>query len=405
MKLYDGNTYWDQTVQEPIHFGRLSGPVETDVLIVGGGITGSLCAYVLSSHGLAVTVVEKNDIGKGSSVANTGLLQYRSDKMLCEFADEIGEENARLFYQMCLEAIDDLSAVNELLLDSNDYRLRDSIFYASGKEDEKKVKREYEYLIKYGFPAEFLEHNILKTRYRVDKPCAIRTWHDADVNPYKFIQALTKKNLQQGVVYYENTAIDLDNMENDKAFTQEGHPITFEKIILATGYTRIYPIIKEKCSINRTYAFCSESFENYLWKDDVMVWETRNPYLYFRTTEDHRIIAGGLDEERDKLGEDDSVIFERASEIAKQIEDIFPNLDIRISYAWTALFGKSNDGLPFIGQDTKQPSVYYVLGYEGNGTCYSMAGARIIYDLIMGNPNPYKNIVGIDRCFDKYVKQ
>ena len=397
MKLYVGKTYWDQTVQEPIHFGKPAGPVETDVLIVGGGMSGSLCAYVLSSHGLAVTVVDRNEIGKGSSVANTGLLQYRSDKMLCEFADEIGEEKARLFYQMCLEAMDDLTVMNEQLVDASDYIRRDSLFYASTKEDGKKVRREYEYLIKYGFPAEYLEHSILQKKYRIDKPCAIRTWHDADVNPYKFILALTKKNLQQGASYYENTDIDLKSIHNGKVSTREGHQITFEKIILATGYTQMYPVIKEKCRIHRTYAFCSEPIEKYLWKDDVMVWETRNPYLYFRTTVDHRIIAGGLDEEQDNLVEDDAATLEKCREIAKQIEAIFPHIDIRISHAWNALFGKSNDGLPFIGTDPNQPSVYYVLGYEGNGTCYSMAGARMICDVMMGNPNPYKDIVKIDR--------
>lgn len=72
-------------------------------------------------------------------------------------------------------------------------------------------------------------------------------------------------------------------------------------------------------------------------------------------------------------------------------------LPVPVSHAWNALFGKSKDGLPFIGQDTNQPSKYYLLGYEGNGTCYSMAGANIIYDLIAGNPNPYKDIVKIDR--------
>lgn len=397
MKLYNGTTYWDQTVQEPVHFGKLTGPIETDVLIVGGGMSGSLCAYVLSSHGLNVTVVEKNEIGKGSSVANTGLLQYRSDKMLCEFADEIGEERARLFYQMCLEAMNDLTDINELLMGLGEYKQRDSIFYASTKEDEKKVRRENEYLLKYGFPAEFLEQSVLQNKYKVDKPCAIRTWNDADVNPYQFIQALTKKNVEQGVSYYENTDIDLNNIQNNKAFTGDDHQILFERIILATGYSKIYPAIQKKCRIDRTYAFCSEPLEKQPWKDDVMFWETRNPYLYFRTTADHRIIGGGLDEEKDELEEDEDVIFEKASQIAKQIEAIFPHLDIRISHAWSALFGKSNDGLPFMGQDPNQPSIYYVLGYEGNGTCYSMAGARIIYDLITGKTNPYTDIVKMDR--------
>ena len=56
------------------------------------------------------------------------------------------------------------------------------------------------------------------------------------------------------------------------------------------------------------------------WKDDALVWATRNPYLYFGTTEYHRIIAGGLDEEKDKLVEDNAVTLGKAREIAKQIE-------------------------------------------------------------------------------------
>lgn len=66
------------------------------------------------------------------------------------------------------------------------------------------------------------------------------------------------KNLQQGASYYENTDIDLDNIQNSKAFTREGHQIIFERIILATGYTKIYPAIKKKCRIDRIYAVCSE---------------------------------------------------------------------------------------------------------------------------------------------------
>ncbi|MBP1743751.1 MAG: puuB 2, partial [Firmicutes bacterium] len=52
---------------------------------------------------------------------------------------------------------------------------------------------------------------------------------------------------------------------------------------------------------------------------------------------------------------------------------------------------------PFIGKDPFKSSTYYLLGYEGNGTCYSMAGAMIIKDLILGNSNQYADIVRVDR--------
>ena len=397
MQLYAGNTYWDKTVKTNFRFEKIAAAQATQILIAGGGISGNLCAYVLSELGMDVVIAEKNKIGLGSSMANTGLLQYRSDKMLCEFVDDIGEEQGRLFYRMCLEAMDQFKSVNDLLGNVTEYRSMDTIYYASTAQDEKKLRREYDYLTKYDFPVEFLDEKELQARYRIHKSCALRTWHDADVNPYKLIQALIRKNLEQGVRYFENTELDLDNIQGNRIFTQAGHPIKFEHLILTTGYSRLYSIIKDKIIIRRTYALCSTPFEEYLWKDNVMIWETKKPYLYFRTTKDCRIIAGGLDEDTDALEQDQDKILEKAREIARQIETIFPKLNINIAYAWNGLFYGSEDGLPFIGQDPARADIFYLLGYEGNGMCYSMAGALILKDYIAGISNPYQAIVKLDR--------
>ena len=150
MKLHSGSLHWDKTVEPSYRFEKVSAGKETQVLIAGGGISGTLCACVFSALGMDVILAEKNRIGKGSSLASTGLLQYRSDKMLCELVDDIGEERGRLFYRMCLEAMDQL-----------------------------------------------------KRRYCIHKPCALRTWHDADVNPYGLIlkdYILWKPNVYKDIV-------------------------------------------------------------------------------------------------------------------------------------------------------------------------------------------------------------
>jgi len=397
MKLYSGSLYWDKTVDTPYRFEKVKEGKRTQVLIAGGGISGTLCANVLSALGMDVILAEKNKIGKGSSLASTGLLQYRSDKMLCEFADDIGEERGCLFYRMCLEAMDQLTLLNQSLGGNTEYRSIDSLYYASEKKDVEKLVREYALLRKYDFPVEFLNEEQLKKVYQIHKPCALLTWHDADVNPYRLIQSLTRKNIEQGVRYYENTELDLDKIQDNEILTKEGHPIQFENLILTTGYSKIYPIIKDKIIIRRTYAFCSKPMKDDLWKDDVMVWETKNPYLYFRTTMDHRIIGGGLDEDQKELEQDEEKIMAKAKRIAGQIEAIFPNFGIQIDAAWNALFYGSKDGIPFIGKDPDQGNRYYLLGYEGNGMCYSMAGAMILKDDILGKPNLYRDIVRLDR--------
>ena len=397
MNLYEGQTYWDQTVVNPLRFEKLGAGAETQVLIVGGGITGNLCAHALAKAGVEVLVTEKGRVGRGSSLANTGLLQYRSDKMLVDFMDDIGPEPAYLFYRLCLEAMDQLTALNQGLTAPTDYLLRDTIYFASSGDDTDPLRREYYCLNRYGFPAELLEREELIQRYGIDRPAALRTWHDAEVNPYRLIQALARRNLELGVRYYEDTELDLDNIQSNTALTRDGHPISFDYLILTTGYTRLYRIIKDKAIPRRTYAFCSEPVGEAPWPDNVMIWETRRPYLYLRTTADGRIIAGGLDEDRADPETRPDQIRAKASLIADQIESLFPYLEVKIAYAWNGLFCGSTDGLPFIGPDPHQPNLLYLLGYEGNGMCYSMAGAAILADYIQGRPNPYQAIVRPDR--------
>lgn len=397
MDLYSGNTYWNKTQIPYYDFEKLDSNINTDVLIVGAGMSGSLCAYVLSLNGINVTVIERDKVGNGSSSANTGLLQYSSDKRISEFANDIGEKNAVLFYKMCLDAMDKLTTIVDKFDGDVGYRLRDSINYASKEGDVKRLLKDFEYLTKYDFPVEYLDKKKLKAKYNIDKSAALKTWHDAEVNPFKLIQELTKKNVEQGVKYYEKTEIDIDSITDNTVTSSNGQDINFKNIVLTTGYSKIYPVIEDKCLTYRTYAFSSLPIDNPLWKDKAMVWETAMPYYYFRGTDDNRIIGGGLDEEINEVEHDEKKIIEKTRKIAKEIEKIFPYLDIDLEYSWSALFYGSRDGLPFIGRDPVKPNKYYLLGYEGNGTCYSVAGAFVLNDLINGRENIYEELLRVDR--------
>lgn len=108
----------------------------------------------------------------------------------------------------------------------------------------KLLKAEYENLQKFDIPVEFFDKIQLNDRYGIKKTTALRTRHDADVNPLKFIQALIDSNIRQRVKYFENTRVDLDSIKDYSIRTKEGNKIKFDFIILATGYSKIYPAIK-----------------------------------------------------------------------------------------------------------------------------------------------------------------
>src|SRR5689334_12440586 len=68
--------------------------IHTDVLIMGGGISGALTARQLVNSGQKIVLVDRRHIGMGSTAASTSLLQYEIDVPLHLLMEKIGERNA-----------------------------------------------------------------------------------------------------------------------------------------------------------------------------------------------------------------------------------------------------------------------------------------------------------------------
>ena len=91
--------------------------------------------------------------------------------------------------------------------------------------------------------------------------------------------------------------------------TETGQRIKTKKLIYATGYEITEFIDKKIVQLKSTYATVSEQFNNTAetWKENSLIWNTADPYLYMRITSDNRILVGGRDEDfydptrRDKL--------------------------------------------------------------------------------------------------------
>ncbi|PMC40470.1 FAD-binding oxidoreductase [Bacillus sp. UMB0899] len=399
MKLYNGDLYWPETYKHISKYKQLNEVITCDVLIVGGGMSGALCAHTLSKLPIKTVLVEKETIGSGSSTANTGLLQYANDKMLHEFIEKLGEEKAVRFYKLCVKAVDDLEVVANELADPVDFFRRDSLYYASSEEDVPKLQKEYDALKKHQFDVDYLDKNAIKKMFSFEKPAALLTKGDAEVNPFKFIHTIIKNAHQEGVRIYEETELqEIGSDEEYMYFQSETGKIAAKKVIYSTGYESIPFAKKIGGKLNRTYAIATTplpAFPN--WTENCLIWETKRPYFYMRTTKDGRIIAGGLDEKINEVPSSKSIIEKHSKLLLQKIKEHFPQYNVDVSHAWVARFGESVDGLPFIGQHPKNDRVFYCLGYGGNGTVYSMIGAQMIKDLIVYQSNPDAEIVRLDR--------
>ncbi|KEK23590.1 NAD(P)/FAD-dependent oxidoreductase [Bacillus gaemokensis] len=383
MKLTLGKLFWNEEACMPC-YPLLENDMICDVLIVGSGETGAHIAYFLTSLGMKVILIDKRKIANGSTLANTGILQFAHDKSLTSMIHTFGEKKGVRTYKLCYEALQTLEQVVPML-DINPYFIpKRSLYYASQNEDVVFLQQEYRTLKRHGFPVEYFTESDIKKRYSFTKPAALYTRGDAEVNPYLLAHGLIHKAKQFGAAIFENTEVmHIKPFQKDLVcYTKTGKKIVAKTVIMATGYEIPFGKKEANIAVDTSYAIVTNEQAHFDgWHEQSLIWETARPYLYFRTYK-NRILLGGLDEAMKLQKVGDTKLLHKRDLLTKMIREMFPNFkDVQAEYYWAATFCGSHDGLPIVKEDEKIPNLYYALPYGGNGTVYGMVFAKLFQQL------------------------
>jgi glycine/D-amino acid oxidase-like deaminating enzyme len=384
----------------PFSYPKLERDIRTDVLVLGGGISGALTAHYLIQEGIKCTLIDARTIGLGSTCASTSLLQYEIDTPLHQLIKIVGEKNAVRSYKLGTSAITKLAAL-ATKIGMKDFEMKKSLYYAAYKKDIPFLKKEFDARKKYGFKVKWLDDTQVFEEFGFSSPGAILSDVAATVDAYLLTHCLLQYNINKGLKVYDRTqagSIKHDR-RNVQLKTQEKFIITAKKLVYATGYEVVNLISKPIVKLTSTYAIASEAFNSpiKLGKTDTVMWNTTKPYLYLRVTNDKRIIIGGRDEEFFSHIKRDKLIPGKSKRLQKDFKKIFPSIPFKTEFSWAGIFGSTKDGLPYIGTYKKFPNSFFALGFGGNGITFSQVAGEIIASLIGGKKNNDANIFSFER--------
>ena len=381
-------------------YPKLEHDIKTDVVIIGGGISGALAAYYLIKNNIPCVVVDARTIGLGSTAASTSLLQYEIDTPLHKLINFVGTKNAVKSYWLCAQAIDKLNQIRKEIKFTN-FETKQSLYYAATKKDVAELETEYRIRKQHGFKVSLLKEDAVFKKTGLHAPAAILSAKAAQTDAYLFTHSLLQYNIKKGLMVFDRTPItDIrHSTKTVKLTTENGKTLQAKKIIYATGYETVNYIDKKILKLQSTYAIASEvlSTPKPFWKNDMLIWNTANPYLYIRTTEDNRIIVGGRDENFYSPGRRDKLLKKKTKQLSKDFLKLFPDINFTPEFSWTGTFGSTKDGLPFIGTYNKLPNSYFALGFGGNGITFSLIAAEIITAFLRGKKNKDAAIFSFDR--------
>jgi len=398
MDLKSGNPYFFLKNGLYQDFEILNANHETEIVILGGGISGALMAYQLNKKGITCTIVDKRKIGLGSTSASTSMLQYEIDVSLHELSKQIGRENAVLAYKKCEASIDALYEIAKEI-GYKDFTYCESLYFSDTRRKSTYLKEEFESRKEAGFGVHFLEENELKKRYEIQSKEAILSEKAARMDGYLFTQLLHTHNVKRGVQVFENVCVTkISESESGIELLMEGgHVIKAKKIVYASGYEVTEQISKSIVSLKSTYAIVTERIQNLpSFFEKTLFWNTADPYLYFRA-DNGRLIIGGRDENNYNPIKRALLLEKKAEKLKEDFEKICPGITLKSQFSWAGTFGSTKDGLPYIGTYSKKPNSYFALGFGGNGITFSVIAAEMIALLIKDEINVIPKIFSFDR--------
>jgi glycine/D-amino acid oxidase-like deaminating enzyme len=399
MQLTGGYPFWlikDGLINA---YPKLLKNIATNTLIIGGGISGALTAYYLTNAGIECMLVDGRTIGLGSTCASTSLLQYELDTPLHLLKKKVGDKEAERAYQLCGNSID---ALIEIMNDINfkEYEKTGSLFFSTHRAEKKFMKNEFDARRKAGFEIDLLSANELKNEYGLIAAHAILSEKGCVADAYTLTHALLQHSIKKGLQVFDRTLVEnIQYKKNTTLTTADGFIISTKNIINATGYEVVNFIPKNIVDFYCTYAAVSEqaSEEKSHWKNNVMMWNTDDPYLYMRLTKDNRIIIGGHDERFSNAFTKQALLEKKSRLLQKDFNKVLPGIQFKKEFAWSGTFGKTKDSLPYIGAYKKTPNTYYALGFGGNGITFSVIAAAILRDILCGKPNADAKLFSFER--------
>lgn len=403
MRLRSGRSVWQASEADTDDFSAIAPrgmrELETDIVIVGAGITGAFLAERFTRSGRRVLVIDRREPAKGSTTASTSMLLWELDASLLELEDRLGLERAGDIARRCRRQVSEIGALAGRLGIDCGFRARSSLYLAGDGLDATDLREERRIREMLGINGAFLDEGDLAAMGIMGEGALLYPG-SADADPVRLARGLLAAAGRRGALALSPaTAESYETTANGVTIqTREGDLVRARVLVLANGYEMPDFVPATRHKLVTSWALASPAAQGFLRSDAPLLWEAADPYLYMRSTVDGRVIIGGEDEDFSDADIRERMTPQKIEALLAKSAARCPALaGITPEFAWSGVFGETHDSLPMIGRVPGHPNCLAAFGYGGNGITFSALAARLLEDELEGRADPDVALYALDR--------
>ncbi|MBI4211561.1 MAG: FAD-dependent oxidoreductase [Deltaproteobacteria bacterium] len=386
-------SFW--TTESSPSFLPLHENIEAEVCIIGAGMVGLSCGYLLSREGKSVVILDEGQVVGGESGRTTAHLTNAVDDRYTYIEDLHGEENARLVARSHFQAIETIEEiVNREAIDCDFERVAGYLFMPPDG-DRKDLQKELEAARRAGVV--HIEEIPRAPFDFYDTGPALLFGGQGQFHPVKYLYGLVRCIQSRGGRIF--TATHVNHVHDNKhveVLTDQGFHVIARSAIVATNVPindRV--LVHTKQAAYRTYVIAAPiphgAVPKALFWDGPFQGKPPAPYHYIRTAKQadgsEMLLIGGEDH---KVGQKEDTL-KPYLELEKWARERFPSMG-NIAFQWSGQVLEPVDGLPFIGRNPLERNVYIATGDSGMGMTHGTIAGLLMTDLILERENPWAKL-------------
>jgi glycine/D-amino acid oxidase-like deaminating enzyme/nitrite reductase/ring-hydroxylating ferredoxin subunit len=393
-------------------FPTLKEDIETDICIIGCGISGISTAYELVTRGKEVVMVEARDVLAGNTSRTSGHLNNDLDDGFAEIQKKHGESGAKIAAESHGWALDRIGEISKKLGIDCEYRKLPSYNFSQyprghpKRDDEiKELKEEAEWQKKVGIQTEFKDGLAVKGwNGNIDQRDGMIVKEQATFHPTKYLNGVLKWLKQQPnfkcythtrVLGCREQGIELLGMGHKTVLveTEAGNKIQAEYAVEATDVPLQKLSIIAEMEYKRSYCIAIRVPKGSV--EDCLIYDQAENYKYVRLTEcdekDDYMVVGGCDHE---TGQEETL--GRFEELEQWTRERFPQAGT-VDYKWSGQVYDPVDFMGFVGKNQGNDKIFVITGDSGDGLTNGVMAGRLIADEVMGVENPWAQLYNPSR--------
>ena len=379
----------------------LTGDVDCDICIVGGGFTGLWTAIRLKEHepSLDVVLIERDVCGAGASGRNGGCA-ISWWVLYLRLRDLVGDDEAVRLARASEDAVADIGRFCAAHGIDAGFHAGDWIWSAVNQAQIGAWRPTLEALEKLGEGA-IVELDGGEVQRRTASKLHIagaRIRGSATLQPALLARGLRRVALEHGVRLFETTPLsDLRYEKRPVAVTPRGRIRTGKLVLAINAWAVRFAELRRRILVVSSDMIATQPIPERLremgWQPELEISDSSLMLNYYHARADGRVMFGrgglALAHGRHIARRFDGPS-PRAAAVAGRLRHFYPGLaDVAVSHSWTGPIDRTRSGLPFFGHLAGRPDILFGAGYSGNGIGPTVLGGRILASLALGRDDEW----------------